>query len=128
MQHIAVRNRMLVPLFSSQSSVVLATAGSPRPPGEGLGVRVFTPNLPPHPVSEIVFAAKSCPIGSPNRRRLSIITCVSTLSRTPANVVGPSASAARTSARLVRLFDPGGRMEPITGRETGWISRVWDMD
>ena len=35
----------------------------------------------------------------------------------------PPASAAATKARLVRLFEPGGRTRPDTGPATGWISR-----
>jgi hypothetical protein len=50
------------------------------------------------------------------------MTRVSWLSSIPVSVVGPSANAARIMARLVMLFDPGGRMEPLIGESTGWIS------
>jgi len=60
----------------------------------------------------------------PNLCRLSIITNVSRLSRTPVRCEVPSANAAITSARLVRLLEPGGRIVPDTGRSTGKISRT----
>ena len=55
----------------------------------------------------------------PSRRRLSIITSVSRLSRTPVSDETPSARAATTKARFVRLFEPGGRMDPTIGRQMG---------
>src|SRR5690348_15846677 len=58
----------------------------------------------------------------PSWRRLSIITRVSSLSRAPKSVEVPSASAAQTRARLVMLFEPGGRIRPRIGAVTGLIS------
>ena len=49
------------------------------------------------------------------------MTRVSWLSSTPVSRLVPSASAAQTRARLVMLFDPGGRAEPVTGSATGGI-------
>ena len=66
-----------------------------------------------------VFAARSCVTLTPSRRRLSAITCVSWLSRTPVSVVFPFARAARMNARFVMLFEPGGRIDPRTGPATG---------
>ncbi len=99
--HNAVRNRMLVPLFSSHRSAV------------ALGIR------PPCPSTCNVHASRSCSTSKPSRRRLSTMTRVSSLSRTPFSVVVPDDSAATTSARLVRLFEPGGRIVPRTGSATG---------
>ena len=45
----------------------------------------------------------------PSSPSAAIITRVSSLSSAPRSVDAPSASAAHTSARLVMLFDPGGR-------------------
>ena len=50
------------------------------------------------------------------------MTRVSWLSSIPVSVVGPFASAARIMARLVMLFEPGGRIVPLIGDFTGWIS------
>ena len=46
-------------------------------------------------------------ISMPRARRASIMRSVSRLRRAPVSVDGPSASAARISARLVMDFDPG---------------------
>ncbi len=54
----------------------------------------------------------------------SIITRVSSLSRMPASVDVPSASAAHTSALFVRLLDPGGRMVASGVDTRGWISML----
>ena len=43
------------------------------------------------------------------------MTRVSSLSRAPVSVLGPSASAAMARARLVKLFDPGTRTEAAGG-------------
>jgi hypothetical protein len=47
------------------------------------------------------------------------MTRVSSLASAPVSVLVPSASAAQTRARLVMLFEPGGRMRPVTGVATG---------
>jgi hypothetical protein len=60
----------------------------------------------------------------PNRRSAAIITCVSSLSNAPLSVDVPSASAAQTRARLVMLFEPGGRTVPCTGPLTAEISTL----
>jgi hypothetical protein len=47
---------------------------------------------------------------------------VSSLSRAPRNVDVPSAKAAQTNARLVMLFDPGGRTRARSGPAIGWMA------
>jgi hypothetical protein len=42
------------------------------------------------------------------------MTSVSSLSKTPSRTDVPSAIAAQVTARLVKLFDPGGRIRPTT--------------
>ena len=76
---------------------------------------------PAQPTTRIVAAAGSCSTAMPSRPSDSIITRVSSLSSAPANSDSPSANAAQTSARLVMLFEPGGRMVPCSG-PVGWIS------
>jgi hypothetical protein len=49
------------------------------------------------------------------------MTRVSWLSSNPVRRLGPLARAAHTSARLVMLFEPGGRAEPVTGCATTGI-------
>ena len=64
---------------------------------------------------------RACPssrrlrLAIPSGARLSIITRVSSLSSAPVSVETPSASAAQTRARLVMLFDPGGRTRARIG-------------
>ncbi|MGO9477907.1 MAG: hypothetical protein ACLP7I_08185 [Limisphaerales bacterium] len=48
--------------------------------------------------------------------------CVSSLHSAPVKTVSPSASAARMSARLVMLFDPGTVISARTGLSSGTIS------
>ncbi len=57
----------------------------------------------------------------------SSITLVSTLWSVPSSRVELLASAARMSARLVRLFEPGGRIDPVTGRVTDVIRRAGEV-
>ena len=99
----AVRNRTVVPL--------LPTMISAPPPG----------GRPPQPVTRIVCSAGSCPTETPSCPRPAIITRVSSLSRAPLSSERPPAKAAQTRARLVMLFEPGGRIEPWIGPQ-GWIS------
>jgi hypothetical protein len=47
---------------------------------------------------------------------------VSSLASAPVSIVMPSASAAQIIARLVILFEPGGRIEPRMGPATDVIS------
>ncbi len=93
----AVRNRMEVPLLAADKSAVSA------------GI------CPPHPRTRIVLCAGSWTTGPPSFAKASAMTRVSSLSRAPVNRDSPSASAAQTIARLVRLFDPGGRIDPWIG-------------
>ena len=65
----------------------------------------------------------SCSTLTPSRRSASIITRVSSLSSTPVNSDSPTARAAQTSARLVMLFEPGGRIVARSG-PVGRISTV----
>src|SRR5690606_11077686 len=99
--HKADRNRMLVPLFSSHRSA--DDAGS----------------VPPAPWIRMLPASRFRSTGMPNLARLSSITCVSTLSRTPERLDWPAAIAPTIKARLVRLLDPGGRIRPKSGRVKG---------
>jgi len=50
------------------------------------------------------------------------MTRVSSANRTFESVLFPAASAARISARLVMLLDPGGLMDALKGRVTGSIA------
>ena len=65
--------------------------------------------------------SKSASTATPSFCRLSIITRVSSLSSAPVKIDLPPASAAQIKARLVMLLEPGGRIEPFTSPETGWI-------
>ena len=58
-------------------------------------------------------------MSKPSSESESSITRVSILLSTPLRRVSPRASAASTRARLVRLLEPGGRMEPTRGSVTG---------
>jgi hypothetical protein len=58
----------------------------------------------------------------PSVAKASIMTRVSSLSSKPRKVEVPWANAAQTSARFVRLFEPGGRIEALSGAVTGIIS------
>ena len=51
----------------------------------------------------------------PSADNPAAITRVSWLSRTPVSRLSPRARAAQTSARLVMLLEPGGRIEPTIG-------------
>ena len=69
----------------------------------------------------MVSPAASVSIEMPSWRKAAIITWVSSLSSAPVSVLVPSASAAQTSARLVMLFEPGGRIVAASGEESGRI-------
>lgn len=58
---------------------------------------------------------------TPRACNASIMSCESRESSTPWRVLGPSASAARTRARLVSDLEPGTSMSPVTG-EGEWGS------
>src|SRR5688572_3156240 len=58
----------------------------------------------------------------PRSCRHSTMTRVSSLQRAPRNVVSPGANAARISARLVMLFEPGTVISACTARSSGTIS------
>ena len=85
---------MLVPLFPTYNSA--AEAGI----------------APAQPSTSTTRCAASWRTPIPSRPSDSIITCVSSLSSAPVSVELPRASAAQTSARLVMLLEPGGRIEP----------------
>jgi len=70
----------------------------------------------------ITASAGSSATATPNCRSPSIITRVSSLARAPVKSDGPSARAAQTIARLVMLFEPGGRILARSG-PLGRISR-----
>jgi hypothetical protein len=95
---------MLVPLFSSHNSA------------DSAGGR------PAQPAISIVCDAVSFVSRSPSRRRLSIMTRVSSLSSTPVRRDEPSASAATIRARLVTLLEPGGRTVARMGPRTDSIA------
>ena len=88
---------MLVPEFCSHRSAVEA------------GMR------PPQPRTVTVAARGSSSTSMPRARRLSIITRVSSQSSTLVSRLTPSARALTISARLVRLFEPGGRTRAWIG-------------
>ena len=76
---------------------------------------------PPHPSTMTVAVCSSVRIEMPSDRRPSIIAAVSSANSTPSSVVSPSAIAAATSARLVRLFDPGSAIVASGGVVSGSI-------
>ena len=65
---------------------------------------------PPGPPSPLVSS-----ITAPSERRATAISSVSLARSGLVITVGPAASAARTSARLVIDFEPGGRSRAHTG-------------
>ena len=101
----AARNRIVVPLAAQ--SIVAAGAGI----------------APAVPSSRITPAGQSAWSETPSAASPAAITRVSWLSSTPVSRLGPRASAAQTSARLVMLFEPGGRALPLTGPATTGIGR-----
>jgi hypothetical protein len=88
----AVRNRMVVPLLATYNS--FSRAGT----------------TPAQPSSCNWQACRSHITSRPRPTIASIITSVSSHSKTPSSVDRPSDSAAQITARLVMLFDPGGRI------------------
>ena len=82
---------------------------------------------PPCPSTRMVRLAGSAGSGStstakPSWRRASTITWVSSLHSAPRKRVAPRRSAASTSARLVRLFEPGTTTSARTGAASGTTS------
>src|SRR5690606_5242489 len=59
---------------------------------------------------------------TPSFARQSSMAWVSSLTKAPVRVDSPRARAAQTSARLVMLLEPGGRIVARSGPETGEIS------
>src|SRR3954470_9589801 len=60
------------------------------------------------------------PISKPRRLRLSSMTWVSSAKRQLESLDWPPARAAMMSARLVRLFEPGGVNSAVKGLPMGW--------
>ena len=89
-QHAAVRKRIAVPALPRCSSACLAEM------------------RPPRPCTVTRVAVSSMSSSKPSVWSASSIRRVSSANSTPSSVVAPSASAAISSARLVRLFEPGG--------------------
>jgi hypothetical protein len=93
----AVRKRIEVPLLARDNSASPA------------GIR------PPQPTTVSSVPSASARTSIPSRCNAPIITRVSSLSSAPCKYEVPPAKAAQISARLVILFDPGGRMVPTRG-------------
>ena len=74
---------------------------------------------PLHPVTSTAQSPSSAVTAIPRARRASIISNVSSANRTFLRTLVPSASEAATSARLVRLFDPGSTTVASSGPEAG---------
>ena len=85
-------------------------------------VRRATWNSAPFAANLKAVGAPADSIEKPKCRRPSIMTRVSSLSRTPSSVEVPSASAAVIKARLVKLLEPGGRIETSGATASGRIS------
>src|SRR4051812_29991857 len=79
--------------------------------------------VPPVPRMLTMRACRSDDTSNPSRAKPSSITSVSSANSTFDSRPGPSARAASTSARLVRLFDPGGDIVMANGRSNGRIVR-----
>ena len=77
---------------------------------------------PPAPSTRISPLFQSAVSRMPSDARPAAITRVSWLSSAPERRLVPRASAEQTRARLVMLFDPGGRIEPWTGPGHSGIS------
>ena len=92
---------MVVPLFSTK---MLADEAGGRPS---------------HPRTSSVLPSSELITSIPRDFNPAIITRVSSLSSAPRSVDLPLASAAQTSARLVMLFDPGGRTVARMGCDVG---------
>src|SRR3954464_13268427 len=78
---------------------------------------------PARPVRETVLEARSIWGAKPSVVRQSSMTWVSSAKRTLERVQGPSARAARTNARLVRLLEPGGVILARKGAVKGGMER-----
>src|SRR5262245_2387021 len=79
---------------------------------------------PPRPTTLIVAAASSPSIAKPSPPSAATMRSVSSLRSAFSITVGPSARAARISARLVMLFEPGTRTSARSGPPSGSISTM----
>ena len=102
----AVRNRAAVPALPTWSFA------------RSRGMR------PPRPTIRTVPAGSSSPTSKPSARRAAMRIRVSRLKRAPEKTVTPSARAARMSARLVMLFEPGTWATPRAGVVKGRMTRA----
>ena len=78
--------------------------------------------VPPAPLTTMRACAGSASMPMPSRISPSMHASVSSLNSAPRSVDRPVASAATTSARLVRLFEPGTVTVPRTGPAAGATS------